>query len=158
MVPMLLPVTEAPKTDATPIPVATAVDSAQPVAQETSENPPTQDFSSSERFYSPLVKNIAQKEDIPVSELDQINGTGQGGRVTKNDILSHISTRGSKQNENANSPQPVKEKSTTSPASKSVTATADKDFGGEVEIIEMDRMRKLIAGHMINSKTTQPRM
>jgi len=149
-------VMEAPKTDATPIPVATAVDSAQPVAQETSENPPTQDFSSSERFYSPLVKNIAQKEDIPVSELDQINGTGQGGRVTKNDILSHISTRGSKQNENANSPQPVKEKSTTSPASKSVTATADKDFGGEVEIIEMDRMRKLIAGHMINSKTTSP--
>ena len=46
-------VTEAPKTDATPIPVATAVDSAQPVAQETSENPPTQDYSSSERFYSP---------------------------------------------------------------------------------------------------------
>ena len=100
-----------------------------------------------------MVKNIAQQEGISISELDLIVGSGQGARVTKNDILKHISTRGEQQT-TANAPQSTKEKPTV--AAEPLVDSSNKDFGGEVEIIEMDRMRKLIAGHMLNSKATSP--
>ncbi len=146
-------VAESPKAEAIPSPLAV-----QSTATESQVNAPiaaNQNFSSSDRFYSPLVKNIAQEEGIPVSELDQITGSGQSGRVTKNDILSYISTRGTQQKATvASAPQSTKGKPAVAP--KSSDAKPVKDFGDDVEIIEMDRMRKLIAGHMINSKATSP--
>jgi 2-oxoglutarate dehydrogenase E2 component (dihydrolipoamide succinyltransferase) len=142
------PEVELVKTEA--VPAAIAI---QPAPQENSTTATNPDFSSSDRFYSPLVKNIAQQEGISISELDLIVGSGQGARVTKNDILKYISTRGEQQT-TANAPQSTKEKPTV--ATEPVVDSSNKGFGGEVEIIEMDRMRKLIAGHMLNSKATSP--
>lgn len=87
------------------------------------------------RFYSPLVRKIAAEESISFEELAALPGTGQQGRVTKHDILSYIKNR-----QAAPLKQPV-------PA---IAGTAS--VSGEVEIIEMDRMRRLIADHMIHSK------
>jgi 2-oxoglutarate dehydrogenase E2 component (dihydrolipoamide succinyltransferase) len=142
---------ESVKTEA--IPAAVAIQPVPTAPQENSTTATNPDFSSSDRFYSPLVKNIAQQEGISISELDLIVGSGQGARVTKNDILKHISTRGEQQT-TANAPQSTKEKPTV--AAEPLVDSSNKDFGGEVEIIEMDRMRKLIAGHMLNSKATSP--
>lgn len=91
----------------------------------------------SNRFYSPLVKNMALKENISYEQLDTITGTGMQGRVTKNDLLEYLESR-----KNAGS---VKSKA----PEKMVSRTS-----GENEIIEMDRMRKLIADHMVMSKRT----
>lgn len=85
------------------------------------------------RFYSPLVLNIAREENIPHGELDKITGTGQNKRVTKDDILAYIAGRGK-----------------TAPA----TAAA-KDTPGD-QVIEMDRMRKMIAQRMVDSKRISP--
>lgn len=102
--------------------------------------------SSSDRFYSPLVKNIAKEEGIEQVELDAIPGTGKEGRVTKNDMLSYLKLR-------------------TQGGSSSVAATAASQptpvpvpltVSGEDEIIEMDRMRKMIANRMLSSKQTSP--
>ena len=103
-------------------------------------------ISNTNNFFSPLVKNIARKEEINQEELNQINGTGRNGRVTKNDILNYLENR---------TPQSLSklEKKKYSPNIESV-ATAS--FSGESEIIEMDRMRKLISNHMVNSKKTAP--
>jgi len=105
------------------------------------------DFSSSSRFYSPLVKSIAKKENISLAELEQIPGSGKDNRVNKQDILKYLETRGQ---------QPAQTASAThaSPparmeAPKVVTENGD-------EIIEMDRMRKLIADHMVMSKQVSP--
>jgi len=97
-------------------------------------------------FYSPLVKNIAQKENISVQELNTIAGSGMNGRVTKKDILAYVSNRSTA------TPQ-VSAPSTQLAASKS---TAVSSVSGEVEIVEMGRMRKLIAEHMVKSKHTSP--
>ena len=104
------------------------------------------------RFYSPLVKNIAQKENISQSELDAVLGTGQGGRVTKKDILLHLenvpdSVTKNKETKEASVAQKTPTKSTSLPK---------YNHGNNVEIIEMDRMRKLIADHMVMSKSTSP--
>jgi 2-oxoglutarate dehydrogenase E2 component (dihydrolipoamide succinyltransferase) len=101
------------------------------------------------RFYSPLVLNIAKEEGIGMPELETIAGTGKEGRVTKNDILSYLQNR-HKQPATpqvaAPAPQAVKE-----PVKSSAAATS---MSGNVEIIEMDRMRKLIAHNMVLSKQT----
>lgn len=107
------------------------------------------DFSNSDRFYSPLVKNIAKKENIDLDELDRIPGTGKDGRVTKNDMLSYLENRTS---------QPIQQASETrhAPAEKEKplqTAVPVNVQGGD-EIIEMSRMGKLIAHHMVNSVQT----
>lgn len=108
------------------------------------------------RFYSPLVLNIAGKEGISMSELENIPGTGNEGRVTKKDILDYVANRGSAP---APAPTPVAAAPVATPASApapqpqaAVTATP----AGNVEIMEMDRMRKLIADHMVRSKSTSP--
>ena len=107
-----------------------------------------------DRFYSPLVRNIAQKENIPMEELDQITGTGLNDRVTKKDILNYIKTNRnqtvtSTATPNIVAPSPiVTPVQTPSPVSSSIS--------GEVEIIEMDRMRRLIADHMVMSKRISP--
>ena len=102
--------------------------------------------SNGDRFYSPLVKNIAKKEGIAQAELDTIPGTGKEGRVTKADILSYIETRGSQsvQQTSVKISTPVQ----TNVVSEPVVSN------GEDEIIEMGRMGKLIAKHMVDSVQT----
>ena len=96
------------------------------------------DFSSSERFYSPLVKNIAKKEGISLDELNHIQGTGLNNRVTKDDILGYLAHR---------TQAPI---TSTSP----IFATTTSSFVEGDERIEMSRMGKLIAEHMTMSKQT----
>ncbi|HRI79652.1 MAG TPA: dihydrolipoamide acetyltransferase family protein [Cyclobacteriaceae bacterium] len=98
------------------------------------------DFKSSSRFYSPLVKNIAKEEKIPVAELETIGGTGADGRVTKKDILAYM--------QNRKGEQPAQGKVSAPIVPVSVSA-AD-------EIIQMDRMRKMIAERMVDSKRIAP--
>ncbi len=109
------------------------------------------------RFYSPLVLNIAQSEGISMTELENIPGTGQDGRVSKKDILAYVANRGSKP---AAAPQAA-----PAPAAEVRVIPAEQPkandqspvvYQGNVEIIEMDRMRKLIAKHMVDSKHTSP--
>lgn len=102
--------------------------------------------SASGRFYSPLVRNIAKEENVSMEELEKIVGTGKDGRVTKNDILAFIPQRSS-------SPAPVAVKAQAAP--ERIQAPAVSVSGGD-EIIEMDRMRKLIADHMVMSKAVSP--
>ena len=136
------PVAEA-KTEGTPVAeVAKTVE----VAREAVAAP---DFSNSDKFYSPLVKNIAKEEGISIAELDGINGTGKDGRVTKEDILGYIKTRGSQPVAVA---QSVKTES-TAPVQEAPKA-APTSVNGEDEIVEMDRMRKLISKYMVESKQT----
>jgi 2-oxoglutarate dehydrogenase E2 component (dihydrolipoamide succinyltransferase) len=97
------------------------------------------------RFYSPLVLNIASSEGVPLSELESIPGTGNEGRVTKKDILQYIADRKT----GATPARPL-------PTTISVESTPAAYTTGNVEIIEMDRMRRLIADHMVRSKHTSP--
>ncbi len=117
---------------------------------------------SSNRFYSPLVLNIAASEGISMTELEKIPGTGNEGRVTKKDILQYVSERKSgvgsresgvrSQSETMVIPVAKVEQQQTSSAGSGQLTT----YTGNVEIIEMDRMRKLIADHMVKSKQTSP--
>ena len=111
----------------------------------------TPDFSESDKFFSPLVKNIAAAEGISVAELNAINGTGKEGRITKNDILDFVSNRGNAPAERAvvQSVAPVQQQAAKVEAPKSAPSVN----GGD-EIVEMDRMRKLISGYMIASLQT----
>ncbi len=107
------------------------------------------------RFYSPLVKNIAQKEGIGMAELETVPGTGREGRVTKKDILTYINGRtGAPATIVSPIPQSVSVPTMPSVAAAPVPMAAS--INGDVEIIEMDRMRKLIADHMVRSKQTSP--
>ena len=117
---------------------------------------------SGNKFYSPLVRSIAEKEGISNNELDTISGTGQEGRVTKKDILDFVANRGTAKAESIpvitqSAPAPVVATPvatpTQAPAAKEVSLVIPS--GGD-EIIEMDRMRKLIADHMVMSKHTSP--
>ncbi|MEI6312879.1 MAG: dihydrolipoamide acetyltransferase family protein [Bacteroidota bacterium] len=102
------------------------------------------------RFYSPLVLNIAREEKISMAELEAIPGTGGGGRVNKKDILAYVANRS---NGTATSPTAAPTVSST-PAPTEAPKTATTNYGANVEIIEMDRMRKLISEHMTKSKQT----
>lgn len=109
---------------------------------------PSVSFSEDERFYSPLVKNIAKQEKIGNDELSQIKGSGANGRVTKQDILAYIaSDRG------VSSSQSI---DLDAPTVKNIPQAHAVSVSGNVEIVEMDRMRKLIADHMVMSKQTAP--
>ncbi|MCC6815776.1 MAG: 2-oxo acid dehydrogenase subunit E2 [Saprospiraceae bacterium] len=99
-------------------------------------------LSSSERFYSPLVKSIAKNENVSQNQLDKIEGSGLGGRVTKRDILMYLDS--------------LKSQSTSQNKMQLSDEGASTKVSGGVEIIEMDRMRKLIADHMVMSKQTSP--
>jgi 2-oxoglutarate dehydrogenase E2 component (dihydrolipoamide succinyltransferase) len=155
----------APAPTSSPEPVAAPAPEPVQVAVE------TQAESSSDRFYSPLVKSIAKEEGISTSELDRIQGTGAQGRVSKEDLMNYIQQRGASSAASApaapalSRPAPA---STPSPAaSPSVPIAAEGSAGtisaGEikvnwpsqnVEVIKMDRMRKVIAEHMVKSKQT----
>ncbi|MGB1410981.1 MAG: dihydrolipoamide acetyltransferase family protein [Flavobacteriaceae bacterium] len=110
--------------------------------------------SSQGRFYSPLVRNIAQQEGISQTELDAMVGSGKDGRVTKNDILAYIDQRKSSDRLNQDKPQPdainASQFNESLTAAKAVTVSSHQDD----EIIEMTRMGKLIAKHMTASVAT----
>ena len=151
----------SPAEKATPeaAPVATPVaDTSAPTNVESAES--IGKTGPSGKFYSPLVRSIAEKEGISMSQLETISGSGENGRVTKKDILAFIengapaattaSSSSSKSSEQAPKPKAAAPANTVSISTPSVPAM-DGD-----EIIEMDRMRKLIADHMVMSKHVSP--
>ncbi|HEY1870372.1 MAG TPA: dihydrolipoamide acetyltransferase family protein, partial [Chitinophagaceae bacterium] len=105
------------------------------------------------RFYSPLVLNIAASEGISMSELENIAGTGNEGRVTKKDILQYVSQRKSGARGREQRVVSSQQAGYETPQIRTQT-TELAPYTGNVEIIEMDRMRKLIAEHMVRSKHT----
>ncbi|MEZ4791751.1 MAG: dihydrolipoamide acetyltransferase family protein [Flavobacteriales bacterium] len=142
---------------AAPAPVAAAAQTTSAVATSGEAVART---GPSGKFYSPLVRNIAENEGISLAELESIAGSGQGGRVTKKDLLDYLPNRGSQV---ARSAAPAAAPAATpvpspaaSPAAKA-EPQAPKVLPGEGdELIEMDRMRKLISDHMVMSKRTSP--
>jgi 2-oxoglutarate dehydrogenase E2 component (dihydrolipoamide succinyltransferase) len=153
----------------------------QPAATQTTNQQPAEDYRYTEegttappqtpnpnRFYSPLVLNIAAQEGVSMSELEKMPGTGAEGRVSKKDILQYVSDRktgklrepGVKSQEGVGSQHKVQQEMVI-PMNKveqksEPQATQLTNYTGNVEIIEMDRMRKLIADHMVRSKHTSP--
>ena len=118
---------------------------------------------SENRFYSPLVLNIASNEGIALSELEKIPGTGNEGRVTKKDILQYVSKRkdGNGYHSRPVTAEPVFNNGHEQPRAFSeektrTTEPVSANISGNVEIQEMDRMRKLVAEHMVRSKQTSP--
>jgi len=121
------------------------------------------DFSGSDKFYSPLVKSIAKEEGISLPELDAIKGTGQDGRLTKADILAYLPNR-NKQSTPAEVIQ-IPVAASAPAATKSTVGVPDNtvlvqrpavSVSAGDEIIEMDRMRKIIADNMVMSKHVSP--
>lgn len=126
--------------------------------------------SNTNRFYSPLVLNIAGSEGVSMSEMENIAGTGNEGRVTKKDILEYVQARkgGSIQESVSRQPAPeniqteivsVESVAVKGPAAAipvAPPAASSINYGNNVEIVEMDRMRKMIAKHMVDSKQTSP--
>jgi len=109
----------------------------------------TQSFADSDKFYSPLVKNIAKEENVSISELENISGSGKEGRVTKEDILNFVESRKSK----VETPKIVQQPKVLS-TPDIIPSLATRGLNGSDEIVEMDRMRKLIAGYMVASVQT----
>ena len=99
--------------------------------------------SGSDRFYSPLVRNIAKEEGLSIEVLDKIPGSGKDNRVTKADLLGFLEA-----NKNGNA--------TASAPAVVVSSAPARSYSGEHEIIEMDRMRKMIAQRMVDSKRIAP--
>jgi 2-oxoglutarate dehydrogenase E2 component (dihydrolipoamide succinyltransferase) len=115
----------------------------------------TTDFSGSSKFYSPLVKNIAATENVSLHELEAISGTGKDGRVTKNDILQFVDDRKNGKAEQQLVKEETQTKSVVTPTKKQeIAKTVPVVASGEDEIIEMTRMGKLIAHHMVESVQT----
>ncbi len=119
----------------------------------------------SNRFYSPLVLNIAASEGVSMAELEQIGGTGNEGRVTKKDILQYVNDK--KQGKVMSHEPRATSRQTEAISTERITSISENTqlttqhsqlttYQGNVEIIEMDRMRKLIADHMVRSKHTSP--
>ncbi len=189
--PAAAPVTEAAEPAAQAAPAMAEAYYAQPETPEVPYTPAPVTAEASlpaakpaaNRFYSPLVLNIANSENIPLSELERIPGTGNDGRVSKKDILQYVADKKAG-TVPAYTPAPVTEniipsspatKITTTPAVQLTPAPAvitssytpvsysgkSSDpatvvLSGATEIVEMDRMRKLIAKHMVGSKQTSP--
>ncbi|HIB36695.1 dihydrolipoamide acetyltransferase family protein [Mesonia sp.] len=123
-----------------------AVEESVSQAKATASN---EDYNDSDRFYSPLVKNIAKEENISFEELESVKGTGKDGRVTKDDILAYVKNRGEQQAKSATqSPASTPQKAASKPAATPISVN------GEDEIIEMSRMGKMISHHMVNSVQT----
>lgn len=136
-----------------PIKTESLRSTAEPIAVSTNGSngsPKTADYKSSTRFYSPLVRNIAKQENIAVAELEVIPGTGNEGRITKKDILNYVQHR--KLGETVQAVQQYKGAVLHSAPPQRVPVSIS---GGD-EIIEMDRMRKMIAERMVDSKRISP--
>ncbi|MFN5324007.1 MAG: dihydrolipoamide acetyltransferase family protein [Bacteroidota bacterium] len=141
----------APALASTPVPFVHASDSISSSTISNSEN----------RFYSPLVRTIAKEEKISQTELDSITGTGAEGRVTKKDVMIFLERRKTGIQPIASVPAPVVAQAPSVAPAAATTATNTAtgigvSLNGDVEIIEMDRMRKIIAEHMVMSKRTSP--
>ncbi len=112
------------------------------------------------RFYSPLVLNIAREEGISMQELEFVPGSGTAGRVSKKDILAYLDTRKSAPTQAAPHVQPQTQAVATTPAAQPQAAPAQTkpaaSYSGDDELIEMDRMRKMIADRMVESKRISP--
>lgn len=138
------PLTSAPKTETPPAEILKELE--KPLA-----NPSTPLEFSDDLYLSPLVKSIAQEENISENELQSIQGTGLEGRITKEDILAYVNNRGSKKQTLKAEAKPEPTKTFTSnPTTTTITKSAHD------EIIPMDRVRKIIAEAMVNSKKTAP--
>jgi 2-oxoglutarate dehydrogenase E2 component (dihydrolipoamide succinyltransferase) len=132
--------------------------------QQPQQNIPVQQYKptgGSNRFYSPLVLNIAGSEGIGMQELESIPGSGHEGRVTKRDIMQYVSDKGASANGHSRPKPAYAEVSVIETPVKQVAAKSESSsnpynnpavYGGNVEIVEMDRMRKMIAKHMVDSK------
>ena len=114
------------------------------------ESPAISAMNESGRFYSPLVRNIAAQEGISMEELDRIPGTGTENRVTKQDVLRYLESR------DAGQATAVEAAQAESIPEVSTTASVTTSLSTDDEIIEMDRMRRLIADHMVQSVKTSP--
>jgi len=136
-------VAATPTAEVASAPVA-AVEKTMEVAKETVS---AADFSDSDKFFSPLVKNIAKEEGISLAELESIVCSGEEGRVNKEDILNYIKNRG-------NQPVAVAQPVATPQAAPVQVKAAPVSVNGGDEIVEMDRMRKLISGYMVASVQT----
>jgi 2-oxoglutarate dehydrogenase E2 component (dihydrolipoamide succinyltransferase) len=165
------PVEEAPvaqtKAETEPVAVAESAVTEAVAAVHGSSNGSVDKNGPSGKFYSPLVRSIASKEGISMSELESINGSGQNGRVTKKDILAYIHggrTAAPAVKEVASAPASAP---TSAPASAPQAAPTGGGFLANIkeplvtpnpgdEIVEMDRMRKLIADHMVMSTHVSP--
>jgi 2-oxoglutarate dehydrogenase E2 component (dihydrolipoamide succinyltransferase) len=113
--------------------------------------------SNGERFYSPLVRNIAQKEGISQAELDTVPGTGADGRVTKNDIKAYLENRSAQPAKEVTAKEADKAEQKSAPKEKTVSEAPKAQpalVSGDDEIIEMTRMGKLISKHMVDSVQT----
>jgi len=136
-------VAEAPKTETVSTPVAEVAKTVE-VAKETAA---PADFSASDKFFSPLVKNIAAAEGVSLAELESIQGSGKDGRVNKEDLLNYIKNRGAK---------PAVAEATKAVVAPVQTSTqaVPVSVNGADEVVEMDRMRKLISKYMVESVQT----
>ncbi len=132
----------APAAEAEPV-IKEAKTEVQPAATVVNV---TEAESDSDRFYSPLVRNIAKQENITLKELDSVAGSGKDNRLTKQDLLDYIQNRGS---------QPAVPAAAVPSEKPKIQAPGVTASNGDV-VIEMDRMRKLIADHMVMSKQVSP--
>lgn len=145
---------EAPKTAAPEVKATT--ETVKPVVTETAVKESVQNnYSATDKFYSPLVKSIAKEEGISLSELDAIKGSGQDGRVTKADILAYLPNRNKSAAVTSTTAQKTDTKLEGGSSSMNINRPAVSVGAGD-EIIEMDRMRKIIADHMVMSKHVSP--
>ncbi|ALI98246.1 dihydrolipoamide acetyltransferase family protein [Rufibacter tibetensis] len=167
------PTASTPATEAAPAAQPTEQATAQPAEATATSAQTTQRLEqpASGRFYSPLVMNIAREEGISMQELEYIPGTGKEGRVSKKDILDYVASRQAG-GAPATAPQPAAaapvapqapapqaaaqpQAAPVAPAAQVSTAPA-QSYSGNVEIIEMDRMRKMISQRMVDSKRISP--
>jgi len=133
--------------------VVEAIQKTIETAKETVSAPVS--FLESDKFFSPLVKNIAKEEGISLAELESIAGSGKDGRITKDDILNYIKNRGAQPSAIVSAPaKNVETIKVDSPKSTPVQTVSPVSVNGGDEIIEMDRMRKLISGYMVASVQT----
>jgi 2-oxoglutarate dehydrogenase E2 component (dihydrolipoamide succinyltransferase) len=141
----------APAPVAAPVAAAPASVAAVAVGSAATSSIPRQ---SGTRFYSPLVRSIAAAEGISVQELDNIQGSGVEGRVTKNDIMAHVANRGTGAVRAAAAPAPAP--AAAAPAAVNAFPSSGVAVTGDIEVVPMDRVRLLIAEHMVRSKHTSP--
>ena len=143
---------DATQTDKTPVVAKVEVEPSEElvkiekIIEETIETTSIPKSSDSNKFFSPLVRSIAQKEGISGSELESISGSGKNGRVTKKDILAYLSKR---------STAPTTTHKASNVSAAQITTPSIPVMEGD-EIIEMDRMRKMISDHMVMSKHVSP--
>lgn len=111
------------------------------------------DFAAASRFYSPLVKSIAKTENVALSELEKIKGSGKDNRVTKDDLLQYLND---KKDQKAPATTAAKDTAPATPSAAPKMEAPKVTTSEGDEIVEMDRMRKLIADHMVMSKQVSP--